>query len=161
MFDRRRVREWRPNLAVATSVNVEGVTDYIVQGLAAAGAADKAIVDLQKQFDQGFLTKLPESVTPTVTYCLYDFSQFDQPPAWDDNGYQLIAGTACTITYRPTMNPADKFSTAEDGVIQNYSPTYFEDFYYSEVMVDNLVFPYWQQGLLGSVERKPWGLPVW
>ena len=121
--------------------------------LAAAGAADKAIVDLQQQFDQGFLAKLPESVTPTVTYCLYDFSQFDQPPAWDDNGYQLIAGTACTITYRPTMNPADTFSTSEDGVIQNYSPTYFEDFYYSEVMVDNMIFPYWQQGLLGTDDR--------
>jgi hypothetical protein len=121
--------------------------------LAAAGAADKAIVDLQKQFDQGFLTKLPESVTPTVTYCQYDFSQFDQPPTWDDNGNQLIAGTACTITYRPTMNPADTFTTSEDGVIQNYAPTYFEDFYYPEVMVDNLIFPYWQQGLLGTDDR--------
>jgi hypothetical protein len=121
--------------------------------LAAAGAADTAIVDLQKQFDQGFLTKLPESVTPTVTYCLYDFSQFDQPPAWDDNGYQLIAGTACTITYRPTMNPADTFTTSDDGVIQNYTPSYFEDFYYPEVMVDNLLFPYWQQGLLGTDDR--------
>src|SRR4029079_4176778 len=28
--------------------------------LAVAGAADKVIVDLQQQFDQGFLTKLPE-----------------------------------------------------------------------------------------------------
>src|SRR4029079_15938206 len=69
--------------------------------LAVAGAADKAIVHVQQQFDQGFLSKLPETVTPTVRYCRYDFSQFDQPPVWDDHGYQLIAGTACTITYRP------------------------------------------------------------
>jgi purine nucleosidase len=41
VFDRRRVPEWRPNLAVATSVNVEGVVDYIVQGLVAAGAASQ------------------------------------------------------------------------------------------------------------------------
>jgi len=38
VFDRRPVREWRSNLAVVTSVNVEGVIDYIVRGLAAAAA---------------------------------------------------------------------------------------------------------------------------
>src|SRR5664279_5473754 len=140
----------RLGIAMAGLVIIAFLGNY---PLAAAGAADKSIVDVQKGFDQGFLTRLPENITPTVTYCQYDFSQFDKPPTWDDNGNQLVAGTACTITYRPTTNPADHFTPGQDGVIQNYTPSYFEDFYYAEVMVDNLVFPYWQQGLLGTDDR--------
>ena len=39
VFDRRRNREWRTNLAVATRVDVASVRQYIVDQLAAAGAA--------------------------------------------------------------------------------------------------------------------------
>ena len=92
-------------------------------------------------------------VTPSVSYCQYDLTQFDKPPEWDENGNQLIAGTACTITYRPTLNPADNSPPAKTESIRNYTPTYFDDFYFPEVMVENLIFPYWQQGLLGTNDR--------
>jgi inosine-uridine nucleoside N-ribohydrolase len=39
VFDRRRIREWRTNLAVATKVDVAAVRDCILRGVAAAGAA--------------------------------------------------------------------------------------------------------------------------
>jgi len=39
VFDRRRHREWRTNVAVATRVDVAGVQDCILRGLAAAGNA--------------------------------------------------------------------------------------------------------------------------
>ena len=121
--------------------------------LAAANTADRKIVELQQQFDQGFLSKLPDAVTPSVSYCQYDLTQFDKPPEWDDSGNQIIAGTACTITYRPTLDTADQFTPGEDGIVRNYTPTYFDDFYFPEVMVENLIFPYWQQGLLGTNDR--------
>ena len=37
VFDRRRIREWRTNLAVATKVDVAAARDYILRGIAAAG----------------------------------------------------------------------------------------------------------------------------
>ena len=52
--------------------------------LAAANTADRKIVELQQQFDQGFLSKLPDAVTPSVSYCQYDLTQFDKPPEWDE-----------------------------------------------------------------------------
>lgn len=39
IFDRRRQREWRANMAVATSCDTVAVTDTIVRGITAAGAA--------------------------------------------------------------------------------------------------------------------------
>ncbi len=39
VFDRRRVPQWRPNIALATGLDVAGVMDCILRGLAAAGAA--------------------------------------------------------------------------------------------------------------------------
>jgi inosine-uridine nucleoside N-ribohydrolase len=41
VFDRRRVPEWRPNLALATGLDAAGVADCILRGLTAAGAASK------------------------------------------------------------------------------------------------------------------------
>ncbi len=38
VFDRRRLREWRTNVAVATKVDVAGVRDCVLRGIAAAGA---------------------------------------------------------------------------------------------------------------------------
>ena len=37
VFDRRRIREWRTNLAVATQVDAVAVRDFVLRGLAAAG----------------------------------------------------------------------------------------------------------------------------
>jgi purine nucleosidase len=39
VFDRRRIREWRTNLAVATKVDVAAVRDCVLRGIATAGAA--------------------------------------------------------------------------------------------------------------------------
>jgi purine nucleosidase len=41
VFDRRRIPEWRPNIALATGLDVAGVIDCILRGLAAAGAASE------------------------------------------------------------------------------------------------------------------------
>jgi inosine-uridine nucleoside N-ribohydrolase len=41
VFDRRRVREWRTNVAVATKVDTAAVREYIVRGLTAAGEASR------------------------------------------------------------------------------------------------------------------------
>ncbi len=41
VFDRRRNREWRSNLSVATKVEVSAVQDCILRGLAAAGSSSK------------------------------------------------------------------------------------------------------------------------
>jgi purine nucleosidase len=41
VFDRRRVPEWRRNLALATGLDAAAVTDCILRGLSAAGAASK------------------------------------------------------------------------------------------------------------------------
>ncbi len=41
VFDRRRNPEWRRNMALATGLDVAAVTDCILRGLAAAGAATK------------------------------------------------------------------------------------------------------------------------
>ncbi|HTU23988.1 MAG TPA: nucleoside hydrolase [Pirellulales bacterium] len=41
VFDRRRIPEWRPNIALATGLDVAGVMDCILRGLAAAGAASE------------------------------------------------------------------------------------------------------------------------
>lgn len=41
VFDRRRVRQWRPNLAVATNLDVAAVTDCILRGIRAAGEASR------------------------------------------------------------------------------------------------------------------------
>jgi inosine-uridine nucleoside N-ribohydrolase len=42
VFDRRRNREWRTNVAVATKVDVPAVQDCILRGLAAAGTASRS-----------------------------------------------------------------------------------------------------------------------
>ncbi len=39
VFDRRRTREWRTNIAVATQVDAAAVRDHILRGITAAGAA--------------------------------------------------------------------------------------------------------------------------
>ena len=39
VFDRRRLREWRTNIAVATKVDVAAVRDCILRGIALAGSA--------------------------------------------------------------------------------------------------------------------------
>jgi hypothetical protein len=41
VFDRRRIREWRTNVAVATKVDVAAVRDTILRGIAAAGEASE------------------------------------------------------------------------------------------------------------------------
>ena len=41
VFDRRRIREWRTNVAVATRVDVAGVRDCVLRAIAAAGAASE------------------------------------------------------------------------------------------------------------------------
>jgi purine nucleosidase len=41
VFDRRRTREWRPNLAVATGLDVAAVTDCILRGIRAAELASR------------------------------------------------------------------------------------------------------------------------
>jgi hypothetical protein len=41
VFDRRRRREWRPNLGLATGIDSAAVADCIIRSLAAAGAASK------------------------------------------------------------------------------------------------------------------------
>ena len=41
VFDRRRNREWRTNIAVATSVNVAAVRQQVLAGLDAAGSASR------------------------------------------------------------------------------------------------------------------------
>jgi inosine-uridine nucleoside N-ribohydrolase len=41
VFDRRRNREWRSNLSVATKVEVSAVQDCILRGLATAGSSSK------------------------------------------------------------------------------------------------------------------------
>ncbi len=41
VFDRRRIPQWRPNLHVAIGLDVAAVTDCILRGLAAAGAASQ------------------------------------------------------------------------------------------------------------------------
>jgi inosine-uridine nucleoside N-ribohydrolase len=41
VFDRRRIREWRTNVAVATKVDVAAVRDTILRGIAAAGGASE------------------------------------------------------------------------------------------------------------------------
>lgn len=122
--------------------------------LQAAAMADQKIVDLQQQFDSGFITRLPNSVIPTVSYCSYDYSQFDKPPVWKD-GHQVIAGTPCTVEYRPTLNPSDQFTKAPDGTILRYYPEFFAsgDFY-AETMYANLIIPSWEQGLIGTDDRS-------
>ncbi len=42
VFDRRRVREWRTNIAVATRVDTAAVREYVVKQLAAAGEASQS-----------------------------------------------------------------------------------------------------------------------
>ncbi len=42
VFDRRRLREWRTNMAVATQVDVAAARDAILRGLATAGSASAA-----------------------------------------------------------------------------------------------------------------------
>jgi inosine-uridine nucleoside N-ribohydrolase len=39
VFDRRRIREWRTNIAVTTKVDVAAVRECVLRGLSAAGAA--------------------------------------------------------------------------------------------------------------------------
>jgi len=121
--------------------------------LAAANWADKGIVGLQNGFDQGFLSLLPDKVTPVVTHCDYDITQFDKPPVWL-KGFQVVAGAPCTVAYRPTLNPKDSLTKGSDGVSRLYSPQYFQDNYFAEVMVANLIFPYWEEGLLGTDDRS-------
>jgi inosine-uridine nucleoside N-ribohydrolase len=41
VFDRRRIREWRTNVAVATKVDVPAVRDIILRGITAAGEASQ------------------------------------------------------------------------------------------------------------------------
>ena len=41
VFDRRRNRQWRTNLAVATKVDVAAARDYILRGISAAGEASR------------------------------------------------------------------------------------------------------------------------
>ncbi len=41
VFDRRRIREWRTNIAVATKVDIATVRQAVVRGLEAAGAASQ------------------------------------------------------------------------------------------------------------------------
>jgi purine nucleosidase len=41
VFDRRRVREWRTNLAVATKVDVATARNHVLKGLTAAGEASR------------------------------------------------------------------------------------------------------------------------
>jgi purine nucleosidase len=41
VFDRRRIREWRTNLAVTTKVNIAEVRQYVLRGLTAAGEASR------------------------------------------------------------------------------------------------------------------------
>jgi purine nucleosidase len=41
VFDRRRLREWRTNVAVATKVDASGVRDCILRGMATAGSASE------------------------------------------------------------------------------------------------------------------------
>lgn len=41
VFDRRRIRQWRTNLAVATKVDVASAEDCILRGIAAAGTASQ------------------------------------------------------------------------------------------------------------------------
>ncbi|MGD9720244.1 MAG: nucleoside hydrolase [Pirellulales bacterium] len=41
VFDRRRVREWRTNIAVATTVDIAAVRQCVVRGLTAAGEASR------------------------------------------------------------------------------------------------------------------------
>ena len=43
VFDRRRIPEWRPNVAVATRLDVPAVTDLIVRGIQMAGAASQDV----------------------------------------------------------------------------------------------------------------------
>lgn len=122
--------------------------------LAVSGWADGKIVALQQGMDRGFLARLPETITPTLRYCHYDYTQFEQPPTWD-NGEQVIVGTACTTQIRPTLNAADsELTTGNDGIPRRYDPTYFETNFYPEVMIETLIVPYWQQGLLGTTDRS-------
>ena len=122
--------------------------------LQAAKMGDQKIVDLQQQFDNGFNAKLPNSVIPIVQYCSYDYTQFDKPPVWKD-GYQIVAGTPCTIEYRPTLNPSDQFTKAPDGTVLRYSPEFFTSGnFYAETMYANLIIPSWEQGLIGTDDRS-------
>ena len=43
VFDRRRIPEWRRNLALATGLDAAAVTDCILRGLSAAGVASKDV----------------------------------------------------------------------------------------------------------------------
>lgn len=123
--------------------------------LAAAGWADSKIVALQQQFEQGFLSRIPDSMIPVLRYCNYDYSQFDKNAAIDENGSHIVSGTACTPNTHPTLDPADKTPTPNaDGTVNVYAPDYFATNFYPEVMVESLIFPYWQQGLIGSSDRS-------
>lgn len=116
--------------------------------------ADSSIVGLQTGFDRGFLSRLPESITPMRYQCDYDMSQFRLPPQWT-GGAQVIQGTACTVTYRPTLNADEKWAKGKDGITRNYEPGYFASGeYYPEAMLANLIFPYWQEGIIGSNDRS-------
>lgn len=116
--------------------------------------ADSTIVGFQTGSDQGFLGKLPTSITPLRYHCDYDMGAFELPPKWT-NGAQVIPGVACTVTYQPTLNPTDHWTTGADGVVRNYEPDYFASGdYFPEVMVANLIFPYWQEGIIGTNDRS-------
>ena len=52
VFDRRRNREWRTNLAVATKVDVAAARDCILRGIAAAGDASADVGRLDHVFRQ-------------------------------------------------------------------------------------------------------------
>lgn len=107
---------------------------------------DSKLVALQRDFDRGFVDKLPAEMTPIIMSCIVPDKLAD--PRLED-GAVVIPGIPCTQSYRPSLNPSDNWTT-RGGAVYRYQPDYFDKYYYPEMMVNHTIFRYWERGLLGT-----------
>lgn len=125
------------------------------QPLAMAAWADQQVVALRQSFDEGYVNLLPDDLIPITQWCDYDLTQFDRPPVWDPAGQLVVEGTPCTPNVRPSLNPEHQWTDDGSGVLRQYNPAYFsEGEFYAEVMYSNLIFPAWQEGIIGTRDRS-------
>lgn len=125
------------------------------QPLMLASWADQQVVAMRNWFDEGYVERLPEDLIPITQHCEYDLTQFDQAPVWDALGQLVIDGTPCTPNVRSSLNPEHQWTDDGSGVLRLYNPAYFTSgYFYAEVMYSNLIFPAWQEGLIGTRDRS-------
>lgn len=126
--------------------------------LQAAQRLDRQIVDFEQSMELGFIAKLPDSITPITQGCVFDFEQFSRPPTWSLTGEQIVSAVYCTERTRPTLAESSTgyngYYYDPDGLLMHYDLDYFRNHYVPEVLVAELIFPYWQEGLLGTTDRS-------